>query len=75
MIGKEWCFSATSVYIYDSGSIVLTGFLEEEGKHATGCRPLLSSGSLTSIRDMPCAFLSLIGRIKLEVLFIFAIQG
>ncbi len=39
MIGKEWCFSATSVYVHDSGAIVLknfqdvlTGFLEEDGK-------------------------------------------
>ncbi len=38
MIGKEWCFSATSVYVHDSGAIVLknfqdvlTGFLEEDG--------------------------------------------
>ncbi len=39
MIGTEWSFSVTSVYIYDSGSIVpknfgeaLNGFLEEEDK-------------------------------------------
>ncbi len=39
MIGKEWCFSVTSVCIYDSGFYrsknfqeALNGFLEEEGK-------------------------------------------
>ncbi len=64
MIGMEWCFSVTSVYIYDSGSFVpkifrrlLTVSLKRRVKLATGCRPFIPSygGSLTSITDRPCA--------------------